>query len=77
MSDEAPIATETQSAHYDKSGLARRIPCSERHLDRMRDKGLVPPPVKLGALLRWNREVIEQWIADGCPPPAKSGRGSR
>jgi predicted DNA-binding transcriptional regulator AlpA len=27
----------------------------------------MPRPIKLGALVRWPREQVEAWIADGCP----------
>ena len=35
-------------------------------------------PVKLGALVRWNRAEIEIWISDGCPTVrAATGKGVR
>ena len=34
---------------------------------RMRDCGRIPPPLKIGAIVRWRRDDIERWIADGCP----------
>lgn len=45
------------------SGL---LNCSTRHVYRLSDAGRMPRPVKLGALVRWDRKAIEQWIADGC-----------
>jgi predicted DNA-binding transcriptional regulator AlpA len=27
-----------------------------------------PAPVRLGALVRWPRQAIEDWIASGCKP---------
>ncbi len=41
--------------------------CSQRHIYRLCNSGRMPRPIKLGALSRWNRAVIESWIADGCP----------
>jgi predicted DNA-binding transcriptional regulator AlpA len=41
--------------------------CSTRHVYRLSDAGKMPRPVKLGALVRWNRSAIEAWIAAGCP----------
>jgi excisionase family DNA binding protein len=54
--------------------LARLLGCSARHVYRMSDGGQMPPPVKLGALVRWNRKVLESWIADGCPAVRKTTR---
>jgi predicted DNA-binding transcriptional regulator AlpA len=51
--------------------VARALGCSPRHVHRMRDAGLMPRPVKLGALVRWSRKAIEQWIAAGCPAERK------
>ena len=41
--------------------------CSKRHIMRLADAGKMPRPIKLGALLRWRRDEIERWVADGCP----------
>ena len=51
--------------------VATMLNCSPRTVYRLTDTGRIPHPVKLGALVRWPREVIEQWIAAGCPKPDK------
>ena len=43
------------------------LQCSQRHVYRLVDAGRMPPPVKLGALIRWTRTSIEEWISAGCP----------
>jgi excisionase family DNA binding protein len=53
--------------------VARLLSCSTRTVYRLNDAGRMPRPVRLGALVRWNRTEIEQWIADGCPA-VKGGR---
>lgn len=53
--------------------VARLLNCSTRTVYRLNDAGHMPRPVRLGALVRWNRVEIEQWIADGCPA-VKGGR---
>lgn len=53
--------------------VARLLNCSTRTVYRLNDAGQMPRPVRLGALVRWNRSEIEQWIADGCPV-VKGGR---
>ena len=47
--------------------VADRLKCSERHLTNLRKRNEMPQPVKLGALVRWPRAQIEEWIDAGCP----------
>jgi excisionase family DNA binding protein len=47
--------------------VAELLNCSERHVCRLADAGRIPRPVKLGALVRWNRCQVEKWLAEGCP----------
>jgi predicted DNA-binding transcriptional regulator AlpA len=58
----------------DAQEVARRLGCSIRHVWRLRDAGKMPPPVSLGALLRWSSESIDDWIRRGCPSSRKGGR---
>jgi excisionase family DNA binding protein len=51
--------------------VARMLNCSARTVYRLCDSSRLPRPVKLGALVRWPREVVAQWIADGCPKTRK------
>lgn len=53
--------------------VARMLNCSARTVYRLADSGRMPRSVKLGALVRWPREVVEQWIAEGCPSMRKGG----
>ena len=46
--------------------VADLLNCSTRHVYRLVSAGKMPAPCKLGALLRWYRHTIEQWICDGC-----------
>lgn len=41
--------------------------CSPRTVSRLSDAGRIPRPVRLGALARWSRRELEEWIARGCP----------
>lgn len=41
--------------------------CSGRHIRRLNDCGKMPRSIKLGALVKWNRTEILDWIAHGCP----------
>jgi excisionase family DNA binding protein len=47
--------------------VAVRMGCSRRHVRRLSERGDMPQPVRLGALLRWPRESLERWVAAGCP----------
>lgn len=51
----------------DVQAVAEMLGCSTRHVYRLSDAGRMPAPVKLGALVRWNRAAVEEWIAAGCP----------
>ena len=50
-------------------GVAKMLACSPRSIYRLADAGRIPPPVRIGGLVRWPRAVLEQWIAEGCPVP--------
>ena len=63
-----------QSAMLTVHDVARMLNCSSRTVYRLCDSGRMPRPVKLGALVRWPREMIEQWIAEGCPNLRKEVR---
>lgn len=56
----------------DVRAVAALLGCSPRHVYRLADAGKMPAPVRLGALVRWSRQAIEAWIADGCPPVRSS-----
>ena len=61
-------------AMLDVEGVAALLNCSTRHIYRLADMGRMPRPVKLGALVRWARQSILDWIAQGCPS-CRSGGG--
>ena len=62
------------SVMLDVQGVAALLSCSTRHIYRLADMGRMPRPVKLGALVRWSRAVILDWIAQGCPSCRNGGR---
>ncbi len=53
--------------------VAAMLGCSARHIWRMSDGGKMPRPVKLGALCRWRRASILEWLDAGCPSCRKGG----
>jgi len=48
--------------------VATLLRCSPRHIYRLADRGHMPRPVKLGALVRWSRRSVLEWVYDGCRP---------
>jgi predicted DNA-binding transcriptional regulator AlpA len=51
----------------DVKEFAAKLSCCPKHIRRMADSGRCPPPIHLGGLHRWNRQVVDDWIAAGCP----------
>jgi excisionase family DNA binding protein len=62
-----PPAEADAAGMYDAESLARLLKCSTRTIYRLCDAGRMPRPIKLGALVRWPRALISEWIATGCP----------
>jgi len=54
--------------------MAQLLGCSGRTVYRLADSGRIPPPIRLGGLCRWNRAVIDAWLAQGCPECHKALR---
>jgi len=55
--------------------LAKLLCCSPRTVYRLADSGRVPPPARLGALVRWNPATVQAWMAAGCPAARTFRRG--
>lgn len=51
----------------DVNAVAEKLACSPRHVYRLSDAGRMPSPMKLGALVRWDLDSIDEWIKQGCP----------
>lgn len=56
------------AALLDVAQVAKLCHCSKRHVYRLSDAGKMPRPRKLGALVRWSRQELEEWILQDCPP---------
>jgi excisionase family DNA binding protein len=70
----APPDPAASSALLDVQAVAQLLACSSRHVYRLADAGRMPPPRRLGALVRWSRQELEEWIAGGCKPVRQVGR---
>jgi excisionase family DNA binding protein len=67
MAVSTPFPIEASQQLLDVRAVARLLDCSVRHVYRLADGGRMPPPLKLGALVRWRRSDIEQWLTAGAP----------
>ncbi len=59
---------------FDGRAVAKLCSCSVRHVRRLAEAGRMPPPRRLGNLVRWWRREIEDWIAAGCPEVRQTGK---
>ena len=50
-------------------GVAALLACSARTIYRLADAGRIPRPIRIGGMVRWPREWLERWVAEGCPAP--------
>lgn len=64
----------TVSALLDVRAVALLLACSTRHVYRLHDAGRMPAALKVGSLVRWSRQAIASWVADGCKPTRQAGR---
>lgn len=59
---------------FDKPQLARLLQCSVRHIDSPEMRRVLPAPIRLGALVRWDRETVMRWLAEGGNTVSRAGR---
>jgi predicted DNA-binding transcriptional regulator AlpA len=61
---EAQQPTETTSPEaLDAEQVGRLLGCSAAHVRRLAARGLFPAPIELGALRRWSRAAVLEWLA--------------
>jgi excisionase family DNA binding protein len=72
MTTHAFDSTKVQGGLFPILEVAELCSCSERHVRRLADAGRMPAPIRLGALVRWRRDEILEWIAAGCPDMRKA-----
>jgi len=56
-----------KSQLVDVHAAAAITACSASTVRRLADSGRMPKPVKVGRLIRWQRDELERWIREGCP----------
>jgi predicted DNA-binding transcriptional regulator AlpA len=55
----------------DVNSVAGLLGVSTRMVWRLSDGGRMPRPIRLGRLVRWKSDVIDEWITAGCPKSAR------
>jgi predicted DNA-binding transcriptional regulator AlpA len=49
--------------------LAHLLGVSKRQIWRLRSRGDLIEPIKIGSTTRWPLDAVREWIAVGCPRP--------
>ncbi len=76
MRTQEPKTRNTTSPLLDVRAVAAMLDCSPRTVYRLADSGRMPRPVKVGALVRWRRDALTDWINADCPS-CRDARGAR
>lgn len=64
----APGPIAASAALLDVKQVAAMLGCSPRHVYRLADAGKMPASVRIGSLVRWQKDKLDHWIAGGCLP---------
>jgi excisionase family DNA binding protein len=64
---ENAVTSEQPPKLLDVRSVAALLGSSTKHVWRLRDDGLLPAPVRVGALVRWRASDLNRWIEQGCP----------
>ncbi len=62
-----PEHREGESPLVGAKEAARLCSISESMLYTLNRAGKMPPPIRIGTLLRWKRRELLEWIEAGCP----------
>lgn len=46
--------------------VAASFKLSKRTVWRLLSAGKLPEPLRIGSIVRWKKEEIEEWVRDGC-----------
>ena len=52
------------------------LDCHSKTVYRMIHANGIPKPLRINSAYRWQREIIERWIADGCPKQEQEASAS-
>ncbi len=51
----------------DNKQAAKLLKISERTLWELAHNDKIPPPIRIGAAVRWSLDVLKKWVEAGCP----------
>ena len=51
----------------DAAEVSRMLAISTRTIWRLLSAGRFPKPIRIGRSVRWKRDTLVDWIAEGCP----------
>ncbi len=71
QADDVRLAENIAALVYVASEIAAKLKVSEKQVRRWGDSGAMPKPIRLGRIVRWNAQAIDDWIAGGCQRPKK------
>ena len=54
-----------ENGTYDVPDLAALMKCSQRHVRRMVDAREIPGVIRFGRLVRFSKQIVDQWLANG------------
>ena len=57
---------------YTIVNVADLTQASVRHVRRLDARRVIPGRITIGRLVRFHRQLVDEWIAAGCPIPPKS-----
>jgi predicted DNA-binding transcriptional regulator AlpA len=66
--DLAALAGLPDDALVGVSAVAMLYGCSTRHAWRAADGGLIPPPLRVGRIVRWRIGTVREHIRNGAKP---------
>ena len=67
MTPEPPTVDDLAPLLMTANDLAHMLAVSRLTIWRWRSAGRLPPPLRIGRVVRWKRSEIETWLAAGCP----------
>ena len=59
--------SEVKPAFYSIKEVSTLLGVSARSVLRLSDGKHMPRDIRIGSLLRWEREAVDEWISKGCP----------
>lgn len=56
-----------ESLFFSQKELAEILGVSLTTITNYINEGIIPKPIKVGRLNKWEKEAIHRWVDEGCP----------